>query len=66
MTPEILSHEDAPCLPSVDVQAQQEHLPQKGMMISSDDVAAFSMALTTWNEHLEAADQLLGRAMSGI
>ena len=36
------------------------------MMATSDDMAAFGMALTVWYKHLEAADQLLGRAASGI
>ena len=59
-------YRDAPYLSSINVQAQQVHMPQRDMMATSDDVAAFSMALTVWNEHLEAADQLLGRAASGF
>ncbi len=51
-------------LSSINVQAQEVHVPQRDMVATSDNVAALSMALTVWYEHLEAADQLLGRAAS--
>ena len=60
------SYRDAPYLSSINVQAQQVHVPQRDMMATSDNVAAFGMALTAWYEHLEAADQLLFRDASGI